>query len=32
MKRIIGKIITFMLYKKERKLPKVQIQVTTYSS
>jgi len=32
MKRVIGKIITFMFYKKVRKLPKVQIQVTTYNS
>lgn len=27
MKRFLGKIVTFLFYKKERKLPQVQIQL-----
>jgi len=31
MKRVLGKVIAFMFYKRERKLPEVQIQVITYN-
>ncbi len=31
MKKVFGKIIAFLFYKRERKLPEIQIQVMSYN-
>jgi len=32
MKMVLQKVITFIFYKREKKLPAVQIQVTSYTA